>query len=106
GGGADPPASRSLNCAGRLDAWSSARRSRASAPVRQAVEVGEPDLHERPYRVLEPRLVRDAESLVVGLAHLLRSDTLLQPVVPGHEQFLDACTRVVAHGRSVSPLLP
>jgi glycosyltransferase involved in cell wall biosynthesis len=40
-------------------------------------EVREPDLDERPDRVLEPGFARDCERLLVGLAHLLRRDALL-----------------------------
>ena len=57
-------------------------------------------------RVLEACLARDGERLLVGLAHLLVRDALLQPVVPRDEQFLDALTRVVGHETSVAPLLP
>ena len=54
-GGGDPPASR--------------------------CEIGEPDLDERTDRLLEACLARDGERLLVGLAHLLGVDALLEPVV-------------------------
>ena len=59
-------------------------------------QVGEPDLDERPHGLLEPCLARDRERLLPALAHLRRVDALLQPVVPGHEQLLDALTGVAS----------
>ena len=53
------------------------------------LEVGEPDLDERPDPLLEPRLARRLERLLVTLPHLGRVDPLLEPVVSGHEQLLD-----------------
>ena len=55
----------------------------------EPLEVGEPDLDERPHRVLEPRLARHRERLLVALARLLERDALLQPVVARDEQPLD-----------------
>ena len=55
----------------------------------EPLEVGEPDLHERPHGVLETRLARDRERLLVALARLLGRDALLQPVVAGDEKLLD-----------------
>src|SRR4051812_10901571 len=58
-------------------------------------QVREPDLDERPDRVLEARLAGELERLRPALAGLLRVDALLQPVVAGDEQLLDALARVV-----------
>jgi CheY-like chemotaxis protein len=66
-------------------------RSAAGEPI----EVGEPDLDERPHLVLEPCLACDGERLLIALARLGRVDALLEPVVPGHEQLLDPLTWVV-----------
>ena len=49
-------------------------------------QVREPDLDERPNRLLEPRLARDLERLLPALARLGRVDALLQPVVARDEQ--------------------
>jgi hypothetical protein len=70
------------------------------------LQIGQPDLDERPDRVLEPRLVRDGERLLVRLPHLLVGDALFQAVVAGDEELLDTCARVVGHKTSVAPLLP
>jgi hypothetical protein len=70
------------------------------------LEVRKSDLDQRGDRVLEARLARDGERLLVGLAHLLVRNALLQPVVPRNEQLLDALTRVVGHETSVAPVLP
>jgi preprotein translocase subunit SecG len=64
------------------------------------LEVRKSDLDQRGDRVLEARLARDGERLLVGLAHLLVRNALLQPVVPRNEQLLDALTRVVGHETS------
>ncbi len=52
-------------------------------------EIGEPDLDQRTNRVLEARIPRHRESLLVRLADLLGRNALLQPVVAGDEQLLD-----------------
>src|SRR4029079_10528221 len=62
------------------------------------VEVAEPDLDERPHGVLEPRLARDRERLLIALAHLLGRDALLEAVVAGHEKTLDLRAGVVSGG--------
>jgi CheY-like chemotaxis protein len=53
-------------------------------------EIGEPDLDERPDGVLEPGLSGELQRLLVGLAHLREGDALLEPVVTGDEELLDA----------------
>jgi hypothetical protein len=60
-------------------------------------EVREPDLDERAYRLLEPRLARDGQRLLVALTDLLGRHALLQAVVAGQEQMVDllACCRLV-----------
>src|SRR5256885_12994215 len=59
---------------------------RFSSPL----EIGEPDLHQRPDRFLEPGLARDYKSLLVVLPNLRRIDPLLEAVLPRDEQPLDA----------------
>ena len=68
---------------------------RVEAILERALEVGEPDLDQRPDPLLDPGLPRERERLLVALAHLRRVDALLQPVVPGQDQLLDL-SRVVA----------
>jgi hypothetical protein len=51
-------------------------------------QVREPELDERAHLLLEARLARQLERLQERLAHLLRINSLLQPVVPGYEKFL------------------
>jgi preprotein translocase subunit SecG len=65
------------------------------------LEIGQPDLDERPNRVLETCLTRDRERLLVALSDLHQGDPLLQPVVARHEELLDALTGVVGHRRSL-----
>src|SRR6478736_4023703 len=67
------------------------------------LEIGEPDLHQRPDRILEPGLARDYKSLLVALPNLRRIDPLLQPVVTCDEQLLDPLARVLGlHDRSLT----
>jgi preprotein translocase subunit SecG len=70
----------------------------------EAFEVGEPDLHEGPYRILEAGFTGRREGLLVALAHLLRRDALLEPVVTGDQEPLDLRPRVVSrrHGKNVA----
>ena len=73
--------------------------SRSSKPL----EIGEPDLNERSDGVLEPRLARDRERLLVALPRLGGVDPLLEAVVPGHEQLLDPVARLaLLHSRSLA----
>jgi hypothetical protein len=66
-------------------------------------EIREPDLDQRPDRVLEPGLAGDGESLLVALAYLGRIDPLLETIVAGDEQFLDPLVRVSGlHERSLA----
>src|SRR5690348_5249173 len=67
--------------------------SRPSSAARR--QVGQPDLDERAHRLLEAGLAGNRERLFPALARLLRVDALLQPVVAGHEQLLDARARVL-----------
>ena len=62
----------------------------------EPLEVGEPELDERPDGVLEPRFTCDRQRLLVALARLLRVDSLLEPVVARDQQSLDPLTDVVA----------
>jgi hypothetical protein len=67
------------------------------------LEIGQPDLDERPDRVLETRLARGLERLLVALADFRRIDPLLQPVVAADEQLLDPLPRSLPlHKRSVT----
>ena len=60
----------------------------------ELLEIGQPDLDERPHGVLEPRLARDRERLFVALARLGGVDTLLEAVVARDEQPLDLRARI------------
>jgi CheY-like chemotaxis protein len=70
----------------------------------EPLEVGEPDFDQRPNALLEPRLARDGERLLVALPRLPRMHALLEPVVPRYEQSLDSLTSVVPalHIRTVA----
>jgi CheY-like chemotaxis protein len=61
--------------------------------VRLLRQVREPDLDERPHRVLEAGLARHGEGLLPRLARLLRIDALLEPVVTRDEQLLNPPAR-------------
>ena len=50
------------------------------------------------HRLLDPRLARQLERLLVALARLLGRDALLQPVVARDEQALDLGAGLVARG--------
>ena len=66
-------------------------------------EIGQPDLHERPNRLLEPRVLRGLEGLLVALPHFLRVDALFEAVVSGDQELLDPLPGVVAlHKRTVT----
>src|SRR5439155_6900276 len=66
-------------------------------------QVGEPDLDERPDRLLEPGLPCHLECLLPTLARLLGIDALLQPVVARDEQLLDLLASTVPlHKSSVT----
>ena len=81
------------------------RRSGWRRSSSEPFEIGEPDLDERPHRVLDPRLARHLERLLVALARLLRRHALLQAVVARDEQPLDLRARLVArwvHIRSLN----
>src|SRR5687768_6314693 len=80
------------------------RIGRLSRRVRVPVEIREPELDERPYRVLEARLACDLQRLLVALANLVVGDALLEAVVTRHQQTLDPRPRVVAgtHRASVT----
>jgi CheY-like chemotaxis protein len=67
-------------------------------------EIGKPDLDERPDSVLDPRVASELERLLVALARFLDGNTLLQPVVAGHEQALDLRADLVARGVHIRSL--
>src|SRR5436190_13690551 len=72
---------------------------RSSEPL----EIGEPDLDQRPDRLLEPGLAGQRERLLIVLSRLGRIDPLLEPVVARHEQLLDPLARVTPlHVRSLA----
>ena len=59
------------------------------------VEVGQAELHQGAHGVLEPRLARGGERLLVALPDLLGGDPLLEPVVAGHEEVLNPLADVL-----------
>ncbi len=67
-------------------------------------EVGEPDLDERPDRVLDPRLAGELEGLLVALPRFLDGNPLLQPVVAGDEQPLNLGAHLIAGGVHIRSL--
>src|SRR5262249_10286605 len=72
----------------------------ARVAASELLEVGEPDLDQRPHRVLDAGLARDRERLLVALPRLGGIDTLLEAVVARDEQPLDLRASLVAgwHG--------
>jgi CheY-like chemotaxis protein len=52
-------------------------------------EIGQPELDERANRILDPRLARELERLLVALPRFLSGNALLETVVAGDEQLLD-----------------
>src|SRR5439155_21115413 len=78
------PRPRGMTSMSRRAAW----RRFSSKPL----EVGEPELDERADRLLQPRLARKRQRLLVALAGLRRIHALFQPVVAGDEQLLDLLT--------------
>ncbi len=82
---------------------SGVRRRRWRRFSSEPLEVGQPDLDERADRLLEPRVLRRLEGLLVALPHLLRVDALLEAVVSGDQELLDPLPGVVAlHKRTVT----
>jgi CheY-like chemotaxis protein len=81
---------------GRLIGW---RRSSG-----EPLEVGQPALDERPDRFLETGLACQLERLLVAPPNLLRRDALLEPVVPGDQEFLNLVTGVkICHNLHSKP---
>jgi CheY-like chemotaxis protein len=60
----------------------------------EPLEIAQPELDEGADAILEPGLARERQRLLVALPDLLRSSTLLEPVVAGYEQFLDSLADV------------
>jgi hypothetical protein len=60
----------------------------------EPLEVGEPELDERPHRVLQARLTGDGQRLLVALARFRRIHALLEPVVTSDKKPLDSLTRL------------
>jgi hypothetical protein len=67
----------------------------------EPLEVREPDLDERTDLLLESRLARDRQRLLVALADLLRGDALLQAVVAGQEQLVDPLPCPFCHAKTL-----
>ena len=63
------------------------------------VEIGDPDLDERPDRVLDPGFASELERLLPALARLRGVDALFQTVVSGYEELLDPFTKIVLQHR-------
>jgi len=80
-------------------------RGRSGVGAGKAFEIREPGVDEWADGVLQARFTRQGERLLVGLAHLLRRDSLFQPVVPGDDELLDLLADVGRHG-SPLPLFP
>src|SRR4029453_14744732 len=72
---------------------SGVRRSGWRRSSSEPFEIGEPDLDERPDRLLEACLARRLERLLCALPRLRGIDTLLEPVVARDQQLLDALAR-------------
>ena len=85
-----PP--RRTTSGGRRSGW------RSFCFALQLIEIGQPDLDERPDRLLEAGLPGRLERCLVARAHLVEGHALLEPVVAGHEQVLDLRVRVVGLG--------
>src|SRR5581483_3837126 len=77
-------------CAARPNA---SRRS----SVALRLEIGEPDLDERPDPLLQASLPRQGQRLLPAFARLHRIDALLEPVVAGDQQLLDPLADVLFH---------
>jgi CheY-like chemotaxis protein len=69
---------------------------------REPLEVGQPELDERLDRLLDARLARLGQRLLVALPGLRGVDALLEPVVPGHEELLDPIAGVPLHKFTVT----
>src|SRR6478672_556834 len=80
---------------------SGGRRRRWRRSFSEPLEAGQPDLDERANLLLEARRAGDLERLLVARAHLVGRDTLLQPVVAGQEQVVDALAGVLHPSESI-----
>jgi CheY-like chemotaxis protein len=85
----------------KLSAPSVAGNPDGSGPGSEPIDVGEANLDERPNLLFQAVLACQRERVLVRLAHLLRGDALLQPVVTRDEKLLDLLADVTRHG---SPL--
>jgi CheY-like chemotaxis protein len=59
------------------------------------LEVGEPDLDERPDRLFDSCFAGELERLLIALPRLFGRDTLFEPVVAGDQQALDLGSNLV-----------
>jgi hypothetical protein len=67
------------------------------------LEIGEPNLDQRPDRILEAGFHRDGQRLFVALSRLGRIDALFEAIVPGNQQLLNPPASVGAlHARSLA----
>src|SRR4029079_3463449 len=73
---------------------------RAGGLAARRAGVAERDLDEGPHGVLEPRLARDRERLLIALAHLLGRDALLEAVVAVTENTRDLRAGVASGGHA------
>jgi CheY-like chemotaxis protein len=68
------------------------------------LEVGEPDLDERPDRLFDSCFAGELERLLVALPRLFGRDTLFEPVVAGDQQALDLGSNLVSRGVHIRSL--
>ena len=73
------------------------RRSGWRRSCFEPLKIGEPDLDERPDRLLDAGVAREFERLLVALAHLGRVDALLQAIVPGQQRLVYRSGETLIH---------
>ena len=67
------------------------------------LEIGKPDLDQRPDRTFETGLTGDRKSLLVTLPYLGGIDALFETIVARYQQLLDSLVRVAClHQRSLA----
>src|SRR5207248_9539917 len=67
------------------------------------LEIGEPNFHQRSDRILETRLARGCQRLLVALSRLREIDALLEAIVAGNQELLDSLAGVRSlHARSLA----
>jgi hypothetical protein len=71
--------------------------------LKEPLEISEPDLHQRPDRVLEPSVPSEGKGLLIALPHLGRIDPLFETIITGYQELLDPLPRVSRlHERSLA----